>query len=52
MTQYRLVLTIKLIQEAFPGYKGTLGDKGRAVDIVGVLLEEAMPMLQRNSSWF
>jgi hypothetical protein len=46
--QYRLVHSLKAVKEAFVGYKGTLGDKGRTVDIVGVTLEEAVPMLERK----
>ena len=36
------------VKEAFIGYKGTLSDKGRTIGIVGVTLEEAMPMLERK----
>jgi hypothetical protein len=43
-----LAHSLEAVKEAFVGYKGTLGDKGRTVGIVGVPLEEAMPMLQRE----
>jgi hypothetical protein len=43
--KYRLVWDRKGIREAFVWYNGTLGDKRRTIGIVGVLLEDAMPML-------
>jgi hypothetical protein len=46
--QYRLFQSLKAVKEAFVGYEGTLGDKGRTIDVVGVTLEEAMPMLERK----
>jgi hypothetical protein len=43
--KYRLVRDRKVIRKAFVWYKGTLGNKRRTVVVVGVLLEDAMPML-------
>jgi hypothetical protein len=42
---YRLVRDRKVIHEAFVWYNGTLGDISRTIGVVGVLLEDAMPML-------
>ena len=44
--KYRLVRDRKIIREAFVWYNGTLGDKRRTIGVVGVLLEDTMPMLQ------
>ena len=43
--KYRLVRDRKVIRKAFVWYNGTLGNKRRTVGVVGVLLEDAMPML-------
>jgi hypothetical protein len=43
-----LALSLEAVKEVFVGYKGTLGDESRSIDIVGVVLEEAMPMLERE----
>jgi hypothetical protein len=43
--KYRLVRDRKVIRKAFVWYNGTLGNKGRTILVVGVLLEDAMPML-------
>jgi hypothetical protein len=43
--KYRLVRDRKVIRKAFVRYNGTLGDKSRTIGVVGVLLEDAMPML-------
>ncbi len=43
--KYRLVRDSKVVRKTFVWYNGTLGDKRRTILIVGVLLEEAMPML-------
>ena len=43
--KYRLVRDRKVICEAFVWYYGTLGNKRRTIVVVGVILENAMPML-------
>jgi hypothetical protein len=43
--KYRLVRDRKVICKAFVWYNGTLGDLRRTISVVGVLLEEAMPVL-------
>jgi hypothetical protein len=43
--KYRLVQDRKVIRKAFVWYNGTLSDKRRTIGVVGVLLEDAMPML-------
>jgi len=43
--KYRLVRDRKVIRKAFLWYNGTLSNKRRTIGIVGVLLEDAMPML-------
>jgi hypothetical protein len=43
--KYRLVRDRKVICKAFIWYNGTLGNKSRTILVVGVLLEDAMPML-------
>jgi hypothetical protein len=42
---HRLVRDFEDIMEAFARHNGTLGDKGSAIGVVGVLLEKAVPML-------
>jgi hypothetical protein len=42
---YILVRDRKVIRKAFVWYNGTLGDISRTIGVVGVLLEDAMPML-------
>jgi len=42
---YILVRDGKVIRKTFVWYNGTLGDISRAIGVVGVLLEDAMPML-------
>ena len=36
----------KVVQKTFVWYNGTLSDVSRTIGVVGVLLEDAMPMLQ------
>jgi hypothetical protein len=43
--KYRLVRDRKVIRKAFVWYNGTLGDTDRTIGVVGVPLEDAMPML-------
>jgi hypothetical protein len=43
--KYCLVRDRKVIRKAFVWYNGTLGNKRRTIVVVGVLLEDAMPML-------
>ena len=42
---YILVRDRKVIRKTFVWYDGTLGDISSTIGVVGVLLEEAMPML-------
>jgi hypothetical protein len=42
---YILVRDRKVIRKAFVWYNGTLGDISRTIGVVGVLLEDAVPML-------
>jgi hypothetical protein len=42
---YILVRDRKVIRKTFVWYNGTLGDISRTIGVVGVLLEDAMPML-------
>jgi len=44
--KYHLMRDCKVVQEVFPWYNWTLGDKRRTIGVVSCLLEEAMPMLQ------
>ena len=42
---YILVRDREVIRKTFVWYNGTLGDISRTIGVVGVLLEDAMPML-------
>lgn len=42
---YILIRDRKVIRKTFVWYNGTLGDISRTIGVVGVLLEDAMPML-------
>jgi hypothetical protein len=42
----------KFIRKTFVRYKGTLGDTSSSIVVVGVMLEDAMPMLYGDSSRF
>ena len=46
--EYRLVRDCKVIRKAFIWYNGTLCDIGRTIGVVGVFLEDAMPVLLRG----
>ena len=45
---YRLVDRLELVEEAVSRNDGTLGNKCRTIDVVGVLLEKAVPVLWRG----
>ena len=42
---YILVRHRKVIRKTFVWYNGTLGDVSGTIGVIGVLLEDAMPML-------
>ena len=43
--EYRLVRNRKVIRKAFVWYNRTLSDRRRTIGVVGVFLEDSMPML-------
>ncbi len=45
---YILVRGRKVIRKTFVWNNGTLGDISRTIGVVGVLLEDAMPMLREE----
>jgi hypothetical protein len=45
---YRLVDRLELVEETVSWYDGTLGNECRAIDVVGVLLEKAVPVLWKG----
>jgi len=45
---YRLVDRLKLVEEAVARNDGALGNKCRAIDVIGVLLEKAVPVLWKG----
>jgi hypothetical protein len=47
-SNYRLGQCIELVQEALIRYERTLGNKGRTIDIVCVMLKNTVPMLQKK----
>jgi hypothetical protein len=48
LCDYRLGQCIKLVQEALFRHERTLGNEGRAVDIICVMLKDTVPMLQKK----
>jgi hypothetical protein len=49
--QYRLLLCIKLVDEAVIRYNRALGDEGSAIYVIGSALEDTVPMLQRINAY-
>ena len=45
---YRLVDRLELVEEAVSWNDGALGNESRAIDVVGVLLEKAVPVLWKG----
>jgi len=45
---YRLVDRLELVEEAVSWNDGALGNERRAIDVVGVLLEKAVPVLWKG----
>jgi hypothetical protein len=46
--KYRLVWDREVIQKALAWYNGALVDRIGTIGVIGVLLEETMPMLRRH----
>jgi hypothetical protein len=47
---YRLVDRLELVEETVSWNNGALGNECRAIDVVGVLLEKAVPVLWKGVS--
>ena len=47
--QYRLLKSVEPIEETLIRYNGTLSNRGSTIGVIGIVLEEAVPVLQRIS---